>query len=307
MEQNINQEELKKQLIHRDRVIRILSKDGNFRGVAIKNSQTARTAQERHGLDFLPSFLLSRALSSASMVASFLKGEERVKIELMGNGPIAQVYAEALSLGETRGYVSFKKDIDSKVTIEKLSDAIGVGVIRVTRVLYNKSEPIVSVVPLQKGDVSTDLAHYYVQSEQIPTAVILDTTFEDNGLIKDSGGLMIQAMPGHDEDELIKIFESLKEVKSVAAFFEEDNTPKDMMKDILPFEFDVVKSTQVDFFCRCSKDNFLSKLKTLTVDEIKSMYSEGQDELVCHYCNEKYKIEEEDFMKLIEEMTAKKN
>ena len=75
----------------------------------------------------------------------------------------------------------------------------------------------------------------------------------------------------------------------------------------LPFEFDVLKSSQVDFYCRCSKPGFMKKLLTLGIEEIENMESDGNNILTCHYCNEKYTLDKKDFFKLKEEIKAKQN
>jgi molecular chaperone Hsp33 len=300
------EQELKKEYQLRDRVVRVLSKDGFFRVVAIKNTNTAQTAQNNHKLDRLTSFLLARALSGATMMSSFLKGEERIILEFDGAGPVKKVYAESMKIGETRGFVELSKNADS-TPINDIGEAIGAGMLKVSKVLFNKSEPITGIVPLQKGDISTDIAYYFAQSEQIPTAVILDVDFDDNGLITQSGGMMVQAMPGHSNEKLQKLYNELLKLTKLVDYFDDEMNPKDMLKDIIPFEFDVISSTQVDFFCRCSKESFMEKLITLGAEELESMLQEGNNEMVCRYCNSRYILEDDDFNKIITEAKAQKN
>ena len=80
-------EELKKLYRLRDKAVRVISKDKKIRAVAIKNTNAVKLAQIKHHLAFVPAFLLARHLTAASMLASFLKGEERITIESMGDGP----------------------------------------------------------------------------------------------------------------------------------------------------------------------------------------------------------------------------
>ncbi|MFP4545148.1 MAG: Hsp33 family molecular chaperone HslO [Candidatus Kapaibacterium sp.] len=300
------EEELKKQYQLRDRAVRILTKNGKYRAVAVKNTATAREAQERHNLGQIPAFLLARTLSAASLIASFLKGEERVIVEAEGAGPVKKVFAEALQLGEVRGFVNLTGE-PGQYEIRNIGEALGAGILRVSRVLYNKAEPLQSVIPLQTGDIATDLAYFYLQSEQIPSAVVLDADFDEDGKIRYSGGFIIQAMPGATPEDNQLIFDAISEVNSLAPYFNIDSTPADMLKDIMPFDYEIIKSTQIDFFCRCSKDNFIEKMMTLDKNEIIEMQNEGSRELVCQYCNEKYLLEDVDFDKMIEEMQAREN
>lgn len=303
----MNQEEIKKQLQLRDRVVRVLSNDGNFRAVCVKNTDTVKTAKQKHNLDYLSSLILSRLMSSATMLSSFLKGEERIILEMNGNGPIKKVYAEALQLGENRGYIEFANNIEERPPVKNIKDAVGLGLLTVSKVFYNKQEPVQGIVPLQGGDVSSDLAYYFSQSEQIPTAVILDVEYDENGEILNSGGLIVQAMPGASKEDIDTLYKSMMEVKNLARKFGEGLNPKQVMQEILPFDFKLLNSTQVDFFCRCSKDTFIDKLITLNSKEIEEMKGAGQNELVCRYCNEHYYLDDSDFDKILEEIQAKKN
>lgn len=300
------QESLKKEFQLRDRVVRVLSEDGYFRAVAVKNTTTAKTAQTNHLLDRITSFLLARALSAATMMSSFLKGEERIILEFEGAGPVRKVYAESMQVGESRGYVILAADAEN-TPINEIGDALGAGILRVSRILFNQAEPNTSLVPLAKGDIATDLAEYFAQSEQIPTAVILDVDYNEDGTIAQSGGLMLQAMPGHTEAQLHEVYNELIKIKTIAGLYSQDYNPRDVLKKVLPFNFKVISSSQVDFFCRCSKDGFMNKLLTLGLKELQSMKEHNNNELVCQYCNAKYLLEPADFDRLIEESKAKIN
>ncbi len=307
MSSKLNIDQLKKKFKERDRVMRCISKNANFRISIIRNTQAAITAGKRHNLDHALSLFLAKTLAAASMLASFLKGEERISIEIRGNGRIARIFAEAIHVGEVRGYAEPATGNGNSETIASLSDAIGEGTLSVTRMLYDSAEPTQGITQLQNGDVETSLAYYFTQSEQIPSAVILDVSIDDNGLIEQSGGLIIQALPGASDAEIIEVYKSLSEMQSLSSLLKNGMQLDEILKIALPFEFDIIKNYPVDFFCRCSKANFISKLKTLEYNEIEDMRKMGQNELVCHYCNEKYYLDDADFDSILEELKAKKN
>lgn len=75
-------EDIKKKWLTRDRVTRAMTVDGLFRAAVIHNPNTVRTAQEKHNLDAVSSIVLARALTGASLMASFLNGEERVVVQI---------------------------------------------------------------------------------------------------------------------------------------------------------------------------------------------------------------------------------
>jgi redox-regulated HSP33 family molecular chaperone len=305
--ENINFEEQKRALQTRDRVVKVLSENKKFRITILKNTKAAQEAQRRHQLDVLPAFMTSRAMAAASMYAAFLKSEERVIIDVDGDGPISRVYAEAIHVGEVRSFVEFAKDSE-KIEIPDLSSVLGQGTFTLTRILENKNEPLKSITQLQQGDIASEMIVYYVQSEQVPTYVYLPVEFDEaTGQVTQSGGIMAQAMPGYDDsdiEEMVKIFENMP---NILEMYERDMNPKDVLKEVLPFDFTLLGSTAVDFFCRCNKESFKDKLVTLGPDELKAMQKDGHNELVCQYCNTRYTLDDEDFEAIIESAQAKRN
>ncbi len=302
----MDKEQLKQKFRNRDRVISIITEDGKFRIAAIKNTNTARTAQEKHNLPRLPAFFLARQLAAASMMSIFLKGEERIILEADGNGFLRKVFAEAIQVGEVRGFV----DYDNTMLKEKynsLKELFNDGTYKVTKILYSESEPITGIVPIQQGDTASDLSYYFFKSEQIPSIVILDTYFDDDDKIKMSSGIIIQSMPGVTHDDLVKVDKWVNKIKSLNRILEKDPNLENLVKQIVPVEFDVLKNNATDFFCRCSKDSFIDKLVTFDIAEIEQMRQNQQDELVCQYCNAHYYLTDKDFDKIITTIKARNN
>ncbi len=57
---------VKKLWTQRDRVTRAMTVDGTFRAAVVHNATSVRTAQERHGLDGVPSLVLAVEMSQAT-------------------------------------------------------------------------------------------------------------------------------------------------------------------------------------------------------------------------------------------------
>lgn len=302
----MNKSELKHKYITRDRVVRALSLDGKIRAVAVKNTNSALAAQINHELPPLPALLLAKHLAAATLISAFLKGEERIILETESDGDIYRLYSEAIQVGEVRGYARWREipDILNKYTD---LDYLGNGIFKVQKILYNQTEPATSIIPIQSGNIESELVYYFMMSEQIPTITMLDSVLNENGTIAHSGGLLVQALPGANQSEFADIYTSLQNASRITSYLASALSPEDILRELLPFQFDVVKSTQVDFFCRCSKSRFIEKLMTLNHKEIQDMQNEGTNELVCHYCNKKYEITKSDFENLIGALKAKSN
>lgn len=288
--------ELKKTYQLRDRVIRAMSGNGMFRVAVAKTTNTTETARIKHDLDPLLSYLLAKTLTSATLLSSFLKGEERVIVQAEGTGRVKLIFAEAMQVGEIRGFVVTD---ESRPMPETLSDALSKGYLKVSKILYEKLEPVTGIVELVKGDIASDLSYYFEQSEQIITAVNLGVTISDEGIIKHSGGIIVQAMPGADLASIVEVQRSLEEMPPIEELLDSGYSPEEILRQAMPFEMEVVNNTPIDFFCRCSLERFMSKLLTLGKQEILSMKAEGQRELICQYCNSVYHLSDENFAQLI--------
>ena len=89
----------------KDRIIKGITADGNFKISVVKTTDTIKEAAERHELSLLATVILGKAMTATMLLASELKKEERIQLRMDGNGPLGTVIAEANSLGEVRGYV----------------------------------------------------------------------------------------------------------------------------------------------------------------------------------------------------------
>lgn len=292
----------------KDRLIKGITTDGHFKISVVKTSDMVKEAKERHNLSLLNTVILGRALTATMLLASELKGEERVRMRMEGNGPIGLLVVEANSLGEVRGYVGNPEvELDYSDESVTIGDGLGLGVLTFSKTLYNEAEPRTSTIQLIKGDVTSDVAHYLVQSEQIDSGIIVDVGIDENGNITEAGGLLIQKLPGAPDGQIDMLQERLSSFPPVHKFFEDGQYIDDVMNKVMsPMKVKELARQLVDFFCRCNKDRFLDALSMLNVDDLKEMEGDSQ-EIVCQYCNNKENITKEEIKGLIESAQAKLN
>lgn len=277
-----------------DRAVRIISEDGFFRAVAVKNTASAKMAQQNHNYTEEVAVPLAEVIAFANLMSSFLKGEERILADLQNYKNIGKLYAEAMPLGEVRAYS--QPEAYDYAKIFKLS-----------RILYGEPQPITGIVEYSTEDMNQIFEEYLRMSEQIPSYSIIDAYANMDGIMEQSGGLLLQAMPGAGDNDIKQVECSIRNAGKFSDYLAKGMRPDQILKEIMPFNFSVVKSTRIDFFCRCNKDLFLSKLLTLGKEEIISMQEDRHNELVCQFCNKKYKIEDEDFTQILFEIQAKNN
>lgn len=292
----------------KDRLIKGITAEGTFKISVVKTTEVVKTAKEKHQLSLLNTVILGKALTATMLLASELKGEERIQLRMDGDGPIGFLVAEANSVGEIRGYVKDPAaELDYTNPKVELGDGIGLGVLTFSKVLYNEAEPRTSSIQLMKGDVNSDVAHYLAQSEQIPSALLIDVGIDEDGQVTQAGGIMIQRMPGAPDGQIDILQERLGSFPPIDQLLADDQYIDEIMtKAVSPLKVKELNRQPVDFFCRCTRKRFLNALSMLNLDDLKDMEGEGQ-EVVCQYCNKREHISKDEVEKIIMDAQAKMN
>lgn len=294
----------KQAFLRKDRLVRGITEDGFLKVVAVKTTQVVRTAKERHKLSLLSTVMLGRAMTGAMLLAAELKGEERIHVRFEGNGPIGSINVEANHAGEIRGYVRHPQAaLDMSQPQVKLEDGLGIGLMHLTRVLFNEAQPVTGTVELAHSNISGDYAHYLVNSAQVPSAILLDVSIDEEGEVQEAGGVLVQALPDAPQGHIDLVEKNFAAFGSVTEYLhQDDHYVQQIIHDILdPLPTKELAKYPVDFFCRCNKERFINALATLGLSELNQMKDEEQ-ELVCHYCNEAYIITPDEISHLIQQL-----
>ncbi len=299
---------LKEEFQFKDRLIKGIDLDGAFKISVVKTTDVVRTARKNHKLSLLNTVLLGRALTASMLLASELKGEERIKLRFEGKGPSGMIIAEANRVGEIRGYVQNPAaELVYSEPDTQLGDGLGLGLMTVSKILYNEAEPKTSTIELIQGDIISDVAHYMAQSEQVLSALLLDVSINDDGSVKESGGVLIQRLPDAEDSVMSTLQETVEKLPPVAKLLEDGKYIDEIM--IMagrPYSVKELDRQPVDFFCRCSPERFKNALSMLSYEELKDMKGESQ-EVVCHYCGNRLTISKDEIRDLAESAKAKLN
>ena len=297
----------KEKFKNKDRLIKGISENGHLKISVVKATDALQTAKTKHDLSLLNTVLLGRTMIGSLLLASELKGEERIRVRAEGDGPSQLIVAEANRVGEVRGYAQVPDAQLNYNGDDQISDGIGIGVLTVSKTLYNEAEPQHSSIELINGNITDDLAYYMVQSEQVPSAILLDVGIDEEGEVTEAGGLLIQRLPDAPEDTIDQLQEKLKNFTSIDELLSQGDYIDDIMEKAMdPVAVKELDRQPVDFFCRCSRKRFVNALAMLSYEELKEMSDEGQ-ELVCHFCNEHYNVSKEEIGDLLQETKAKMN
>jgi molecular chaperone Hsp33 len=276
-----------------DVIVRGMAMDGKVRVFAALSTAIVEELRARHDTWPAVTAALGRTVTAGAMMGSMLKGEEKLTIQIRGDGPIGQIVVDANAAGEVRGYVT-EPHIDLPLNEKGKLDVAGVvgrdGLMYVTKDLGMK-EPYRGTSPIVSGEIAEDFTYYFSTSEQTPSAVALGVLVNPDYSVRAAGGFILQLLPGLSDDEISTIEQKLATLTPVTTLIEQGAGPEDILHHL----FDAVQiyeRSPLTFSCSCSQDRVEKTLISLGKDEMDALIDElGRAEVVCHFCNEKYVLE----------------
>src|SRR4051812_2075892 len=87
-----------------DHLIRAIAREANLRIACAMTTHLVTEGATRHALSPTATCAVGRALTSGVLLATLTKGEERVTLQLVGDGPLGSITVDANGAGHVRGY-----------------------------------------------------------------------------------------------------------------------------------------------------------------------------------------------------------
>jgi molecular chaperone Hsp33 len=281
-----------------------MAANNTLRVMAADTTLIVETARVKHATSATATAALGRTLTGSLLLAQVLtkREQDRVTVRVQGDGPVGWIVCEGSKDGLTRGYVKHPEaDLPARESDGKLDvgGLIGLtGDFAVTRLLEN-TEPYTGSVELVSAEIAEDMAMYLAHSEQIPSAVMLGVHVDARG-VTHAGGLIVQAMPGATDATLSKLEDNIKNMGTFTNAMRLENGLLGVINQALSgLDFEAnPNALELLWQCRCSRDKALQSLTFFGDVELQDMISNGGQEVVCHWCNEKYLIEPAELSKL---------
>ena len=158
------------------------------------------------------------------------------------------------------------------------------------------------------GEVAEDIAGYFVESEQIPTACGLGVLVDRDQSVKSAGGYLIQLMPGATEDTIVKVEGGIMAAGPVSALLEQDPDPEHLLRAVMSdFDLKILETQPVSYKCYCSRERVERALISLGRKELEEMLREqGGCQLSCQFCDTVYDFSKEELEQLLASLQEKK-
>jgi molecular chaperone Hsp33 len=287
-----------------DLVQPFLLESSGIRGDLVRLGAVAGHIVTRHAYPDPLAALLVEMLTLTAMLSAMMKYDGVFSLQTSGDGPVRLMVSEVTTEGHLRGYAGFDAArLAAAVEAEPpsgpapgVAELLGGGHLAYTVDQGPDMERYQGIVALSGATLADCLQHYFLQSEQIQTGLIVASgnaggTWRGAGLIlqrlpEEASGRAVSAVP--DEDAWRRAM-----VLQASCTETELLDPGLPVNDLLYRLFHeegvrVFRRRPLVARCRCTRARLEQTLRSLPRAEIEDLKIDGEVVVTCEYCNRRY-------------------
>ena len=288
-----------------DRLVRGTFPGSNLRFAFCETARLCSEGIQRLNSDWISSWLLSEALTCATLLSVGLKDEERVSLRWGYTGPIGTILTDTDEKAQVRG---FTQRLRLMPEVETLQEALGDGgkISAVSSFPDRIGQKGVTVAPF--ADITRDLAYFLSLSFQIETGIAVGLIIRPDSPIHltSATGLLLQPLPGCDPILFDRLRTEIERPQFREWLEAEPRSPEATLARLeVGEEPSFLGEVAPAYVCNCSRQKVESVLRMLDQAELVDMLEkDGSAEIDCHFCAEHYTFSRSDLQILIEQCQA---
>lgn len=271
-----------------DQLTRFMFDDCPVRGLHVNLQEVWRHVAESKAYPKAIHRALGELTVAAVLLASNLKFDGNLIVQVQGKGVLKMLVAEATSAATCRATARW----DESVVIDdnmKLADLLGEGGMFVLTLQPAQGEAWQGVVELGGDSIAQMLMNYMARSEQLATYITLVADGEH------ASGLLLQRLPEQDIEE-----DSWTELSALVGTLTEDELLQLDAETLLyrlfhEHEVRLFAPQNVEFACTCSRAKVGDMLLLLGGQEVgEAVVEQGSIEVNCDFCYARYVFDDAD-------------
>jgi molecular chaperone Hsp33 len=226
--------------------------------------------------------LLGEALAGCALLASTIKFEGSLMLQMQGSGPLTLLVAECTSDLKLRATAKWQDGLPAA----SLPELLGNGRCALTLKGADGRQSYQGVVDLSGATLAHALEHYMASSEQLETRLWL------NADGRTASGLLLQRVPDRAEPDA----DAWNRLNHLAATVrpEElaDLAPSTLLRRLFHEEsLRLYAGRPLDFGCSCSNERVVATIRMLGNAEVEDLIAErGGVEVTCEFCGRTYAL-----------------
>lgn len=263
------------------------------RFLATELAGIANITRERHDLDPDATRIAAEALVAASLMSAWIKGEERITLQIQGEQPRFSFMADVDSEGGLRARLT-----PASVPLPKGGNVNGlIYAIRadVSKEIYR------GVSAIEDQTIERALAAHVRGSEQMDAFLRIGVSMGEDGRVRSAGGIVVERLP--EEPGLPSM--SREDFRNQFAGIEDQPAQELLLAlafgTLVGEKVEILENRELHWRCGCSQERIEAVLYNLGVAELRAILAEqGGAEVACHFCNLAYTVDADGIQGLID-------
>jgi len=228
--------------------------------------------------------VLGELMAASALLASTLKFQGSLIMQIRGDGPVTLLVVECNSNGTLRATAKWRKTLNGGSPKE----LFGSSQLVITIDPKQGNERYQGIVDLEGDSISEALENYMLQSEQLDTRLWLAA--DD----KQACGMLLQKLPqdstnenSEDWNRVLHLADTLTRAELL------ELNPSEIVRRLYHEEtIRMLPSDTVSFQCSCSRERIVKTLRMMGPDDLKNLLEElGRVSVDCEFCNEHYEFD----------------
>lgn len=286
-----------------------LLESSGIRGNLVRLGPVVHEILTRHAYPPSVAALLGDMLALTAMLAGLIKRAGVFSLQTKGDGAVSTMIADVTSGGDLRGYAAFNgarlaavaAGADGRAGAPAL---LGSGYLAFTADPGPPAERYQGIVELTGDSLAECLQHYFRQSEQVHSGLIVATGRVDDAWR--AAGLVLQRLPEDrpasgraiDEDAWRRAM-ILQASCTRAELLGPDVPANDLLYRLFHEEgVRVFRRRVLQAGCRCSRARIEDTLRALPRREVEALRIDGEVTVTCEFCNRHYRFDTADLARI---------
>jgi molecular chaperone Hsp33 len=275
-----------------DRLVRGLMPKQGLRALFVRVTETARIARMLHGLYPTAARLFAEAMAGGLLVASLQKERSRVNLQIECDGPIRGLFVDADPDGNVRGYVRAPMvHFPGDPRAGARAALGGSGFLSVLRDLGG-AQFYRGQIELKHRELGRDLERYYLESEQVATAIDLAVLPAADEPLGDVVGVLLQRLPDGD-DAAVEAARRRIAGGELGAMLARGAGAQDVLAELGGERLDLFGDLEVAYRCGCSAERARNAVSVLGLEGVEDVLAKEREAVItCEFCRQRYVVTE---------------
>lgn len=278
---------------HRDTLTKFIFDALAVRGELAHLDATWISALERVAYPAEVRDLLGQAFAATALLASTLKFDGTLTLQLTGTGPVHLLVVQCDSERHLRGLARWQGEVAGRDFAALCAGESGDGRMVIT-VEQRDGLRYQGVVEVIGGSMAAALEGYFARSEQLPTRLWLAADGAS------AAGLLLQTMPALEPDpaawqHTTVLADTLTDSELLAL------EPRALLHRLYhEDDLRLLESYPLAFRCSCTRERIVVMLRALGAEEVRGILAEhGEVEVSCEFCGRPYRFDAVDVDQLL--------